>query len=176
MRYCTHIPCGMWHHWHVLVSRGSCCFHVNQHVFTIIGRVKDTKYLPKVVAASHFSLLIVIRSLTCLPTCRALTVAVVYACTVCQSRLWCVLGSFRLRGALRMERYCIGRYRSLLYNAIFIKSETREVTIAWFETRAISSHHLHHQHPPTHSSSHAKSMHYKAPSSDPSSIHHNTIQ
>ena len=54
----------------------------------------------------------------------------------------------RLRGALRMERYCIGRYRSLLYNAIFMKSETREVIIAWFETRAISCY-LHHQHPPT---------------------------
>jgi hypothetical protein len=51
-------------------------------------------YLPKVVAASHFPLIVVIRSLTHLLTCRALTVTVVYVHTVCQSRLWCVLGSF----------------------------------------------------------------------------------
>jgi hypothetical protein len=51
---------------------------VNQLALTIIGRAKATMYLPKIVAASHFSLIVVIRSLTHLLTCRALTVAVMY--------------------------------------------------------------------------------------------------
>jgi hypothetical protein len=44
----------------------------------LLAELKATMYLPKVVAASHFPLIVVIRSLTHLLTCRAFTVAVMY--------------------------------------------------------------------------------------------------
>jgi hypothetical protein len=44
----------------------------------LLAELKATMYLPKVVAASHFPLIVAIRSLTHLLTCRALTVAVMY--------------------------------------------------------------------------------------------------
>jgi hypothetical protein len=49
--------------------------HGNQLAFAIVGRAKATIYLLKVVAASHFPLIVATRSLTYLLTCRALTVA-----------------------------------------------------------------------------------------------------
>jgi hypothetical protein len=50
---------------------------INLHLL-LLAELKATMYFPKVVAASHFPLLVVIRSLTYLLTCRALTVAVMY--------------------------------------------------------------------------------------------------
>lgn len=47
-------------------------------VLLLLAELKATMYLPKVVAASHFPPIVVIRSLTYLLTCRALTVAVMY--------------------------------------------------------------------------------------------------
>jgi hypothetical protein len=44
----------------------------------LLAEWNATMYLLKVVAASHFSLIVVIRSLTYLLTYRALTVAVMY--------------------------------------------------------------------------------------------------
>lgn len=49
------------------------CLSVELHVLDV---AKATMYLPKVVAASHFSLIVVVRSLAHLLPCRALTVAV----------------------------------------------------------------------------------------------------
>jgi hypothetical protein len=89
--YCIHIPCGRY-----FISQGSFrSMAINMYLLSL-DEPKLPCTLPKVVATSHFPLVVVIRSLTCLLTCRALTVAVavVYACTVCQSRLRCVLGSF----------------------------------------------------------------------------------
>jgi hypothetical protein len=50
---------------------------INLHLL-LLAELKATMYLPKVVAASHFPPIVVIRSLTYLLTCRALTVAVMY--------------------------------------------------------------------------------------------------
>ena len=78
----------------------------------LLAELKATMYLPKVVAASHFPPIVVIRSLTYLLTCRALTVAVMYV-HVCNCEWGCVFGSFVRRGAPRLGGYCTGRYPGL---------------------------------------------------------------